>query len=458
MQSYKGRFEPTRFEDLTVTVDFHCHSACRFCIVQEGMNLFRGVPFEKFKRAVDDNGRAPRYRRVTFTGGEITLEKSLFDYLRYAREHGGFEHIRLQTNGRLLADMGYAKRLVDEGIDEFFVSLHGPDPETQDYISQREGSFDEAWRGLENLRSLGVTLMTNTVLTTLNVDVLSEIVERVSALSPARMEFWNYLPMEDFDDERGLLVPMAELGPALRAALDRAAHHGIPCAVKYVPRCLLGEHGDCMDNTQPDVVIAEDFYDVYPKFACLWEAKCEHSEACLGLTHPYIHKLGWEAELLTPTPRTRPWEEPEDGLAYGSDDPHGPERGPAHHPEWLALVDGVAEPLGARLVEVLLDRRRCTYRFAVGPEARVDLVLTRRTDDRPALTRTRSFDVSYRNLHLPDGDTAAREVLAKVIEHAARAVTERDRGAMLLDERKGLIGPEALRRHPRKNPRAKVGS
>ena len=55
MESYKGRFEPTRFEDLTVTVDFHCHSACRFCIVQEGMNYYKGVPFELYAAAVADN-------------------------------------------------------------------------------------------------------------------------------------------------------------------------------------------------------------------------------------------------------------------------------------------------------------------------------------------------------------------------------------------------------------------
>ena len=121
MESYKGRFDPTRFEDLTVTVEFHCHSACRFCIVQEGMNYFKGVPFEVFKAAADDNAKSQRYRRITFTGGEVTLEAKLFDYVHYARDVGKFEHIRLQTNGRLCADPKFAKRLVDAGIDEFFV-------------------------------------------------------------------------------------------------------------------------------------------------------------------------------------------------------------------------------------------------------------------------------------------------------------------------------------------------
>jgi len=442
MQSYKGRFEPTRFEDLTVTVDFHCHSACRFCIVQEGMNYFKGVPFERFKEAVDDNGRAPRYRRVTFTGGEVTLERRLFDYIAYAREHGGFEHMRLQTNGRLLANREFAERLVESGIDEFFVSLHGHDAASQDYISQRPGSFDEAMAGLRNLRDLGVCIMTNTVITSLNVKALARIVDTVVPIRPARMEFWNYLPMEDYADEAGLIVEMEVLAPSLREALERARSNGVDTAVKYVPQCLLGEYADSMDNTQPDVVIVEDFYEVYPQFACLYEAKCAHSDTCLGLHHPYISKFGWEEERLVPVPRTTPWREPERGLSVESDDPLGERSSPANHPEWFALVEGVAEECSARLVELLVDRRRCTYHFALqeGGSA-VDVVLTARSDERPALVRSASFNVHYCNVR---GE--AREELSHLVRAVAQAVLERDAGEMLLDERKGLVGPEAFRR------------
>jgi cyclic pyranopterin phosphate synthase len=438
MHSHKGRFEPTRFEDLTVTVDFHCHSACRFCIVQEGMNYFRGLPFEKFKEAVDRNTSAPRYRRITFTGGEVTLEDSLFVYLDYAKRSGSFEHIRLQTNGRLLAEEAFTRRLMDAGVDEFFVSLHGFDAATQDYISQRKGSFDEALAGIANVARLGACLMTNTVLTTLNVPSLAKIVDTVRRFEPSRMEFWNYLPMEDYADERALLAPMAELVPALCAALSRAKEHGIDTTVKYVPRCLLGEFGDAVDNTQPDVVIVEEFYDKYPKFACIHEAKCEHSEACLGLHHPYITKYGWEVERLVPTPRKRPWQEPEYGGWVLSDRPDGGGAEALPHPEWRALVEGVAERHGARLDEVLLQRRACVYRFAHG-ESSVDVVLTAR-DSGPALARSSAFDVHYRNLVGP-----AVPALSKVVTDAVHAILERDSGALSLDRRKGLVGPEAFR-------------
>lgn len=458
MESYKGRFDPTRFEDLTVTVEFHCHSACRFCIVQEGMNYFKGVPWELFKAAVDDNAESRRYRRVTFTGGEVTMEAKLFDYVEYARASGSFEHIRLQTNGRLLADPAFAKRLVDAGVDEYFVSLHGHDAATQDYISQRPGSFDEAIAGMENLVELGVCLMTNTVLTTLNQPHLADIVETVQRLQPTRMEWWNYLPMEDYADERELLSPMSKLAPSLREALARAKHYGIETAVKYVPRCLLGEHAGSQDNTQSDVVIVEEFYDIYPKFACAYEAKCEYAEACLGLHHPYITKYGWEEDVLVPYPRTTPWQEPEYGPWIGSDRPGEGDAAATDQPQWASLVEGVAERHGARLQEIIVQRRTCVYRFELAPGVRVDVLLSARTKAH-ALAHSASFDLHYRNIQGDLNQPRLREALAALVKDAVRTVVERDPGGMRLDARKGLVGPEVFRRRPKsKGPKAGVKS
>jgi cyclic pyranopterin phosphate synthase len=443
MLTHKGRFDPTRFEDLTVTVDFHCHSACRFCIVQEGMNRFLGVSEKRFREAVEDNARHKRYRRVCFTGGEVTLEKKLFDYVAIARESGSFEHVRLQTNGRLLADMSFAKRLVDAGIDEYFVSLHGHDAATQDHISQRAGSFDEALAGIANLARLGVCLMTNTVITTLNVDHLAEVVETVLPFRPVRMEFWNYLPMEDYADERGLIAPMSEVAPQLRRALAKLRDARVEARVKYVPRCLLGEFGDAHDDSQPDVVIAERFYDPYPQFGCLYEALCEHGDTCLGLHHPYVTKLGWEETTLRPAPRTAPYVEPEDGPALGSDVPGGGAAVSLEHPEWRALVEGVAERHGGRLASVRLTRRTCNFVFVRGASS-VELVLEARDEQARALARTASFNLHYRAVTGPD-----RETLAAIVRDAVAVLRDRDRGDRRLDRRKGLVGEEALRKRAR---------
>ncbi|MBZ0120157.1 MAG: radical SAM protein, partial [Sandaracinaceae bacterium] len=298
MQTDRGAFHPTRFGDLAVTVDFHCQSACRFCIVREGMNHYRGVPLERFREIAIDNERSGRYERVIFTGGEVTLEARLFDFLAEAR--GRFAHVELQTNGRRLADRDFARRLREAGADELFVSLHGPSAKVQDFISQREGSFDEAVRGLENARALGYDVTSNTVMSTDNVHCLSEMPELLSRLGVRRMELWGYLPMERTEEAVRLIAPLGELVPSLLRCLERAEALSLPATVKYVPRCLLERFGGVLDNSQADVVIVESFWDTFPAFNCLYEARCEHSERCLGLSHAYVDKYGGSQAILLP--------------------------------------------------------------------------------------------------------------------------------------------------------------
>ena len=69
----RDQVHPTRFRDLAVTVDFHCNSACTFCVVQEGMNNYRGVPFERFEKIANENLQSRKYDRVLFTGGDERL-------------------------------------------------------------------------------------------------------------------------------------------------------------------------------------------------------------------------------------------------------------------------------------------------------------------------------------------------------------------------------------------------
>jgi cyclic pyranopterin phosphate synthase len=441
METTLGPFHPTRYEDVAVTVDFHCHSACVFCIVQEGMNRFKGLPLERFRELVAENRSSGKYQRVIFTGGEVTLEKSLGAYVREARDSGAFRYLRLQTNGRRLSDARFAKTLVDGGLNEFFVSIHGHDAESHDAITQRPGSFDELVRGLENLRELGTRIITNTVMVRPNLRSLAPIVELVAGFGVRRMEFWNYLPMDDITDRQGLIAELGELVPALRGALERAASLGVEPVVKYVPRCLLGPQATALDNSQPDVVIVEDFWRTFPKFDCLYEAVCEHSEACLGLHHPYVNKYGWEVDRLTPEARTRPWtprSEPERGR---------PERYPEHerpepeqldaHPAFRALVDGAERDTGAVLERLELTRTQARFGYRLGSGS-VDVVLGGRDDASPALARTRSFNVFYTRAVGFD-DAPSRHAFTRLLENIIALVSERDHGELRLDSRKGLL-------------------
>ena len=142
--------------------------------------------------------------------------------------------------------------------------------------------------------------------------------------------------------------------------------------------------------------------------------------------------------------RTTPWREPEYGLSLPSDDPGGQETERTDQPTWRHLVEGVAEAHDMVLASVVLDRRRCIYRFeSPDSETSVDLVLTARSMERKALARSASFNMHYRNVF---GDPTSLQTLLRAAIDQIRA---RDGGELMLDERKGLVGPDAFRR-PRK--------
>jgi len=432
----RDQVHPTRFRDLAVTVDFHCNSACTFCIVQEGMNNYRGVPFERFVTIVAENLRSHKYDRVIFTGGEVTLEKSLLQFVSHARGSGAFRHLRLQTNGRKLADPAYTRSLVDAGIDEFFVSLHGDTASLHDRITQRPGSFDELVCGLANLARHPVRRITNTVVHRTNVGAYEGIVAIAHAHGVSQMEFWNYLPMEDHADEGNLMAPLADAMPALRRALARCTSLGIRSITKYVPRCLLGAHGETLDNSQPDTIIVESFWNEFPRFACLYEALCDHSDTCLGLSHDYVRKFGWEEDALLPAARTRPWVPRAHGVEGRPDETPNEAAGTSRRlPAWEALLEGLPADVG-RLVRVQLNRNQARYTLAPARGgASVELVLAARDESAPALARTASFNVFYTELR----GSYERADMERLLRDACERIAAHDDGSLSLDSRKGLV-------------------
>ncbi len=298
-----GRFDPAR--QVEVTMHFACNLRCTHCMIEGTMDWLRPEPDARFGAILAENARTGRWDSLTLTGAEITLRRDLPDLARAARA-SGFRHVRIQTHGGRLADPAYARRLVEAGVDEYFVSVTAADAETHDGITGITGSFDATLRGLEVLDAMpGVLLLTNTVITRRSFHQLEQVVQRLGHLRRlGRMEFWGYWPMRE-TDEKGLIASHPEVLPHLRAAIAAARGLGRSVAVKNFPECLLGTDGDALDNGQPELVIDPDFWPQFMRngfHQCVHRAACG-SRRCLGLNTAYVAQYGWQAEVLAPLPR-----------------------------------------------------------------------------------------------------------------------------------------------------------
>lgn len=72
---------------------------------------------------------------ILFTGGEPTLNKNLILFVRLAKKLG-YKDIGLQTNGRLLSYKNFCIKLMENGINEISISIHGSNKKIHDAMNR----------------------------------------------------------------------------------------------------------------------------------------------------------------------------------------------------------------------------------------------------------------------------------------------------------------------------------
>ena len=287
---------------VSLTMEFRCNLKCVHCMIEDTMDQLAPTSDETFENICRDQAETGRWKGLVLTGSEITLRRDLPEIARRARA-AGFRHIRIQTHGMHLGRRDYADRLIDAGVDEYFVSVAGSDAESHDRITQVQGAWDKMMRGMEHLDSYEhVKLITNSVITTQSYMLLPGMVDALAHLKQlVQMEFWNFFPMAE-DDPKDLAARHSDILPFLREAILKCRTLGRFVEVKHFPECLLGELGDALVNAQPMLMIDPAFWTEFDRngfYQCPHQEACSSTE-CLGLTTAYINKFGDEKDLLTP--------------------------------------------------------------------------------------------------------------------------------------------------------------
>ncbi len=287
---------------ISLTLEFRCNLKCVHCMIEGTMDYLQPQTGEVFAAVLEEQRRHRRWRGIILTGSEITLHKELIPMVREAKRVG-FEHVRIQTHGMHLGQTSYTDKLLDAGVDEYFVSVAGHNAESHDRITEVAGAFDKMMAGMAYLDQFDhVSLITNTVVTQLSYRLLPELVANLSHLKQLRqMEFWNYWPMTE-TDEKNLIPRAMDVLPYLRQAAGNALQLGRAVEIKNFPECLLGDMGELLDNDQPELLIDPAFWDQFNRngfHQCVYRQQCTSAQ-CLGLNDAYTARYGWEQALLMP--------------------------------------------------------------------------------------------------------------------------------------------------------------
>lgn len=290
---------------VSVTMEFRCNLRCTHCMIEGTMKQLVPTDGADFDAVLRMQAEQRPWVGLVLTGAEITLRSDLPAIVARAAE-AGFAHIRIQTHGMQLHRKPYLDRLVEAGADQFFISVTAADEATHDAITKVPGSWRRMRAGIDliEMHHPQVSVITNTVITAESVDALPGVVaEFRNHRCVVQHEFWNFFPMDPVD-QKALCVPLPRLLPPLRQAIAAARLAGRKVEVKHVPECLLGTDADVLVNSQPHLVIDENFWIGFDRngfHTCPHRAHCASTE-CLGLTTAYVARFGDEAGLLQPLP------------------------------------------------------------------------------------------------------------------------------------------------------------
>jgi pyruvate-formate lyase-activating enzyme len=286
-----SRFEnPTLglVDERLIRVNFHCNQACRFCFVSTHLPPAGDGPVrEKILEAAQAGAR------ITLTGGEPTLNPNLVEYVRLAKAHSRLP-VNLQTNAVRLADAVLVDALVDAGLDEAFVSLHGSTAAISDAVTEAPGTFERTVAGIDNLARTRVAVVLNFVICERNHRDLVAYVRLVAARWPRAYVNVSFVaPSSDVVPRERALVPRySEVLPALGEAVAEAERLGLALggfnSMCGLPLCLVPSRLERYFASS-DIPEGFDGGEFVKVDAC---TRCALQRKCFGLRRGYLELHG----------------------------------------------------------------------------------------------------------------------------------------------------------------------
>jgi radical SAM protein with 4Fe4S-binding SPASM domain len=204
--------------DLALT--YRCQNDCPHCYVDRPRD-FPEMDTEAWKRIIDRCWEVG-IPHLTFTGGEATLRPDLVELVHYAEQVGLVTG--LLTNGRRLRDPAYLDDLLLAGLDHIQITLESHDPAVHDEMVGAPGAWEETVAGIKTVIAAEVYMMTNTTLTSANVDHIEETIAFAASLGVPTFGC-NSLIYSGAAVAVGEGIPEGELGPILERVKMATAEH-----------------------------------------------------------------------------------------------------------------------------------------------------------------------------------------------------------------------------------------
>lgn len=215
----KRTWNDNRLMSVLLELTYACNLNCSFCYNDLTLGGQR-LSLEQYRALLDDLAFLG-VLNLSLSGGEPLAHPRFFEIASHARRLGFV--IRLKTNGHAVRE-SVARRIRDE-VDPFLieVSVHGARAESHDRQTQVAGSFERLIANIRTMKSLGLRVKANSVLTRWNEDEVEAMLDLFEELDVRLQIDPEVKPMDDGDPGPLAIEATAEGQARYRRALEARA-------------------------------------------------------------------------------------------------------------------------------------------------------------------------------------------------------------------------------------------
>ena len=246
-----------------INVGYSCNERCKFCYYIQTLKdraKEKDLPTDEVKARIKYI-HSQGIETLEFTGGEPTIRNDLIELIQYAKSLG-FKSISMITNGLRLAQPDYAKAIVEAGVDDFLISIHGHNKDVHDRVTELPGSFDKAVACVKNLQAFPVKVRANCVISGFNYAGAVETLALYHSLGLQTANFILFNPIVEADWKSApeLNVSYSDAAPYIKKAIDLYKDKIQKITVRYIPLCLMEGYEQYVTN-MPQIQYDPDEWD-----------------------------------------------------------------------------------------------------------------------------------------------------------------------------------------------------
>ena len=218
-QTIKRTWNENRLTSVMLELTYDCNLNCTFCYNDLSLGGQR-LSLAQYRELLEDLASLG-VLHLSLTGGEPLAHPQFFGIASHARNMGFV--VRIKTNGHAIKD--HVARRIRSEVDPFLieVSVHGATRETHDRQTRVPGSFDRLMANIRTMKSLGLRVKANTVLTRWNEHEIEDLFAVYDELDVLFQVDAEVKPRDD-GDQSPLAIEASREGRArYRQALEARA-------------------------------------------------------------------------------------------------------------------------------------------------------------------------------------------------------------------------------------------